>query len=164
MDAVDAVVRARPAWGEMSSADIDLAGAQQRERLSGSAGSSVSSTAGWRSRKRAIASGMIVAPALGNAASRSRPPRRPAIASSSASASASRARIDVGVIDERAPGVGQPHAAAAALDELRAGLALERRDLLGDGRLRVRQALGGGGERALRGDLAQDAHTADIEH
>ena len=59
----------------------------------GSAGSSVSSTAGWRSRKRAIASGMIDAPALGKAASRRRPPRRPAMASSSASASDSRARI-----------------------------------------------------------------------
>ena len=48
-----------------------------------------------------MASGMSVAPAVGKEAMRSRPPRRPAIASSSASASASRATIDVGVADER---------------------------------------------------------------
>ena len=41
----------------------------------------------------AIAAGMIDAPALGKATRRRRPPRRPAIASSSASASDSRARI-----------------------------------------------------------------------
>ena len=47
---------------------------------------------------------------------------------------------------------------------VRAGLALERGDLLRDGRLRERERLGGGGERAARGDLPQDAHAADIEH
>ena len=60
---------------------------------SGSRGASVTSTPGWRSRKRAIARGAIVAPAVGNDTIRRRPPRMPAIASSSASASASRARI-----------------------------------------------------------------------
>ena len=66
--------------------------------------------------------------------------------------------------DERAPRVGQADAAHAALDERRPGLALERGDLLGDGGLRERQGLGGGGERAALGDLAQDPHAADVKH
>ena len=123
----------------------------------GSRGSSVTSTPGWRSRKRAIARGAIVAPAVGNETSRSRPPRTPAIASSSASASASRAEDDVGVAHERVTGLGQPHAARVAVDEDRPGLAFERGDLLGDGRLGVGERVGGGGERPARGDLAQDA-------
>ena len=60
---------------------------------SGSAMISDSSTPGCSARKAAIASGISVAAADSNAASRSRPPRRPAIASSSASASPRRARI-----------------------------------------------------------------------
>ena len=60
---------------------------------SGSDRLSDSSTAGWRSRKAAIASGISVEPADSKAAIRRRPPRRPAIASSSASASARRAMI-----------------------------------------------------------------------
>ena len=70
----------------------------------------------------------------------------------------------VGVLDQRATGVGQAHAARVALDERRAGLALEGGDLLGDRGLRVGQRVGGGGEGAARGDLAQHAHSADIEH
>ena len=66
---------------------------RQSRPSSGSRGASVTSTPGWRSRKRAIARGAIVAPAVGKETSRSRPPRMPAIASNSASASASRARI-----------------------------------------------------------------------
>ena len=52
-----------------------------------------SSTAGCSPAKAAIASGISVEPADSNDAIRRRPPRRPAIASSSASASASRAMI-----------------------------------------------------------------------
>ena len=52
----------------------------------------------------------------------------------------------------------------AALDEHRARLALERRDLLGDRRLGERQRLGRGGERPLGGDLAKDPHAANVEH
>ena len=81
---------------------------------------SVSSTPGCASRKRPIAFGMIVAPAEGNAASRSRPERRPAMASSSASASASRERMTSVWRSSAVPGVGQPHAAGVALDEQRA--------------------------------------------
>ena len=60
---------------------------------SGSASASDSSTAGWRCLNVAIASGISVAPADSNEAIRRRPPRRPAIASSSASASARLPRI-----------------------------------------------------------------------
>ena len=66
--------------------------------------------------------------------------------------------------DERVARVGQADAAHAALDERGAGLALERRDLLRDGGLRERQRLGGGRERAVLGDLAEDPHAADVEH
>ena len=48
---------------------------------------------GCAARNRAIAGGISVAPALGNATTRMRPERRPEIASSSASASSSRARM-----------------------------------------------------------------------
>ena len=61
-------------------------------------------------------------------------------------------------------GLGQPHAARAALDEHGAGLALERGDLLRDGGLRERERLRRGGEGAPQGDLAQDAHAADVKH
>ena len=71
---------------------------------------------------------------------------------------------DVGVLDQRAARVGQPDAARAALDEHHAGLALQGGDLLGDGRLRVVQRVGGGGERATCGDLAQHAHAANVKH
>ena len=47
---------------------------------------------------------------------------------------------------------------------VRAGLALERRDLLRDGGLREGQRLGGGGERAADRDLAEDPHAADVKH
>ena len=71
---------------------------------------------------------------------------------------------DVGVRDERPPGVGQADAAGVALDERRARLALERGHLLGHGGLRVGERLRGRGERAAGGDLAQDAQAADVEH
>ena len=70
----------------------------------------------------------------------------------------------VGVLDQRAARVGQAHAARVALDERRAGLALEGGDLLGDRGLRVGQRVGGGGERPACGDLSQHAHSADVEH
>ena len=70
----------------------------------------------------------------------------------------------LGVADDGLAGVGEPHAARAALDEHGAGLALERGDLLGDGGLGEGERLGCGGERAPEGDLAQHAHAADVEH
>ena len=70
----------------------------------------------------------------------------------------------VGVLDQRAAGVGQAHPARVALHEGRAGLALEGGDLLRDRRLGVGQRVGGGGERPARGDLSQHAHSPDIKH
>ena len=70
----------------------------------------------------------------------------------------------LGVAHERLARLGEAHAARAALHEDRAGLALERRDLLRDRRLRERQRLGRGGERAAHRDLAQDPETAYVEH
>ena len=49
----------------------------------------------------------------------------------------------VGVLDQRATGVGKAHAARATLHEPGAGLALERRDVLADGRLGEAERLGG---------------------
>ena len=66
--------------------------------------------------------------------------------------------------DERAPGLGQPHAARVAVDEHGAGLALERRDLLRDSRLRVGQRLGRGGEGAAQRDLPEHPQSLDVEH
>ncbi len=68
------------------------------------------------------------------------------------------------VLAEGATGVGESYAARAALDELRADLALERGDVLADRGLREVERLGGGGEGAAGGHLAQDAHTTDVEH
>ena len=61
----------------------------------------------------------------------------------------------VGVADERAAGIGEPDPAGRAVDERRARLALERGDLLGDGRLGVGEGIGGGGEGAALGDLPE---------
>ena len=123
-----------------------------------------SSTAGCFWRKAAMASGISVAPADSKAAMRRRPPRRPAIASSSASASASRAMIASAWRTTASPASVSRTPRALRCDERGAGLALERRDLLRDGRLREGQSLGGGGERAAHRDLAEDPHAADVEH
>ena len=70
----------------------------------------------------------------------------------------------VGVAHEHPARLGQADAAGAPVDELCACLALERGHVLRDRRLGEAQRLGGGGERAARRDLAQDSHTADVEH
>ena len=70
----------------------------------------------------------------------------------------------IGVAHERLARLGEAHAARAALHEDRAGLALERGDLLRDGGLGEGEGLRGGGEGALDGDLSEDAHAADVEH
>ena len=71
---------------------------------------------------------------------------------------------DVGVADEHLGRAGQPHAAAVALDDGLADLALERGELLGDGGGREVQRVGGRGDGALLGDLAQDAQAAGVDH
>jgi hypothetical protein len=69
----------------------------------------------------------------------------------------------VGVGDERPARVGQRQPPAVALQQDDAGLALQRGQLLGDGRRGERQRLGGGGDGLALGELAQDAEAADVE-
>jgi len=70
----------------------------------------------------------------------------------------------VGVLDEHVRRAGQPHAAAVALDHRLADLALERGELLRDGGRREVERVGGGSERPVLGDLAQDTQAAGIDH
>ena len=97
----------------------------------GSPSVSVSSTSGLR---RAEGGDRVrqqrVAPAVGNEARRSSPPRNPAIASSAASAASRRARMPSACPTKRLPGGGQRDAARMALEQRDPGFALERRDLL----------------------------------
>ena len=60
--------------------------------------------------------------------------------------------------------MGQFRRAGAALDQRQPGLAFKRGDVLADRRLRQAQRLGGGGERAACGDLAEDPDTADMSY
>ena len=71
----------------------------------------------------------------------------------------------VGVAQHDVAGLGQRDRARAArpLDELEADRALERRDLLGDGRLRIAEALGRAGEGALLGDGLQGGEVARLD-
>ena len=69
----------------------------------------------------------------------------------------------LGAGDEPAAGLGQPDAAAVAVEQRDAGLALERGELLGDRRGRERERSRGGRDRPALGDLAQHAHAADVE-
>jgi hypothetical protein len=70
----------------------------------------------------------------------------------------------VGVGHEPPARLRELHAAADALDQPYARVALERRQLLGDGGRRVGQRLGDRGDRAPRGQLAQQSQAADVQH
>ena len=67
-------------------------------------------------------------------------------------------------LDQQLAGRRQAEPPGPPLDERRVGLGLERRDLLGDGRLRVRERLGRGRERPAVGDLPEDPQTVDVQH
>ena len=69
-----------------------------------------------------------------------------------------------GVFDQHQRRVGQPHAAACALEQRNPGFALEHRELLGDRRGRVLERVGDGGDRAAPVQLAQQAQAAEVEH
>ena len=68
------------------------------------------------------------------------------------------------VAGQRVAGLGQLDRARAALDERHPDLALERGDVLADRRLRQRQRVGRGRERAAGGDLGQHSQPAHVEH
>ena len=70
----------------------------------------------------------------------------------------------VGVAGQPVAGLRELHAAADALDQPDAGVALERGELLGDRRGRVGERLGDGRDRAARGELAQEPEPSDVEH
>ena len=130
----------------------------------GSASDSDSSTAGWRSRKVAIASGISVAPADSKDAMRRRPPRSPAIASSSASASASRPRIaSVWRTSARPASVRRMprtlrSTSVVPASRSSAAICCETADW-------VKERASAAAENEPRwGDLPQDSHAANVKH
>ena len=103
-------------------------------------------TSGKRFLTRDRARGTRVAEADGNAISRTRPLRSPAIAATSSSAASRAASTGVGVPREHLAGLGEPHVAPDPLDEHGAGALLEAPHHLRDGGLGVAERDGGSGE------------------
>ena len=64
---------------------------------------------------------------------------------------------------QRVPGAGEHDAARRAVEQRRAGLALEHGQLLRDRRRRQPDRAGRGGDRAAQADLAQQPQAADVE-
>jgi len=69
----------------------------------------------------------------------------------------------LGSRDEPPAGLGQPDAAALAVEQRDAGLALERGELLRDRGRREGERPRGGGDRPALRHLAQHAHAAHVE-
>ena len=67
-------------------------------------------------------------------------------------------------VREQAAGLGQPDAAADPLEQLRAGLDLEPREVVADRRLGVVQLRRGRRHRAEAADGFQDAQAGDVQH
>ena len=97
-------------------------------------------------------------------ATRARPVTVPAAAARSASASAARSSSASACPTSVERRVGQAHAAAGALEQRHARLALEDRQLLGDRGGRELQRVGDRGDRPAGGELAQQADAAEVEH
>jgi hypothetical protein len=95
---------------------------------------------------------------------RRRPLRSPAIADSADSAGLEPGEDALGVPDQRLACGGQADSARMALEQRHAGFRLERRDLLGDGRLRVGQRLGRAGEGSPVSDLSEDSESSGVKH
>jgi hypothetical protein len=70
----------------------------------------------------------------------------------------------VGVDDKTAARLRELNAAADALEQRHAGIALEGGELLGHGRGRVGERLGDGRHRPASRELPQEAQATDIEH
>ena len=70
----------------------------------------------------------------------------------------------LGVAKQRVASVGEAHAAGGPFEQRHSRAALERRHLLGDGRLGVGERLGGGRQGAEAGDLAEDLQVPELEH
>ena len=119
--------------------------------------------AGCWLRRRARAAGTNVVNAVGTLPNRSRP--LPAGDLGQLLLGAVQAGADGrAVTDQGSAGVGQFRRARAALDQCQPGVAFQRGDVLADRRLGQAQRLGGGGERAARGDLAQHPDATDVSY
>jgi drug/metabolite transporter (DMT)-like permease len=68
------------------------------------------------------------------------------------------------VADQDERRVGQPHPSAGRLEQRQSGLALEHRELLGDGGGRELERLGHGGDRAAGVQLVQEAKPPEVQH
>jgi len=69
-----------------------------------------------------------------------------------------------GALGEQPPGIGEPDAPSGPLDELRAGLGLETRQVVADGGLGVVQRVRGRGHRAMPGHGDQHAEPGYVQH
>ena len=107
--------------------------------------------------------GTSVADAEGNAMSRTRPARRPRISASSPAAASIAVATAFAWRASTRPDCGEADAATDTLDERDAGALLEPPQLLAHRGLAVPERLGRGGERAVLGDLAHDAHGLQVE-
>ena len=99
-----------------------------------------------------------------NPAMRPRPATVPAAAARSASAERRALQQRLGVVDQHERGVGQAHPSPRALQQRHAGLALEHRELLRDGRGRELKRVRDGGDRPAVVQLAQQAQSPELEH
>jgi hypothetical protein len=70
----------------------------------------------------------------------------------------------LGVARECQPRLGQPDPAAASLEQLRAGLALQHPQLLRDGRRAVVERCGDRADRPAITELAQESQAPQVEH
>ncbi len=122
-------------------------------------------TSGQRARKRPTTPGRMRAPADWNVPTRIGPRfARDELIEIGAQGAEAREQA-IGVPEHHLARLGQRHRArpARALDQLQADGALERRDLLRDGRLRVAEALGRFREGALLGDCLERRQMARLD-
>jgi hypothetical protein len=111
----------------------------------------LSSTPGWRVRKRATAGGTIEAAAEGE---------RPQFGLDVVESAEDR----IGTLEQQVSGVGQHRPLRHASDEHRAELGLKRGDLPRDGRLGIAERFRRGRERPVAGHLAKHPESSRIQH
>ena len=144
--------------------DVQRAGAHALDELVRRALGDVGLDLGPLGVSRASARGTRVASALGNAPMRSSRAACPASSASWPAGELQPVGDDVGVLEQQRARRRERQPAGPALEQLRARLALERRDLLRDRGLGQRQRLGRARERAEPRDLAERQHAARVDH
>src|SRR6266542_1525081 len=117
-----------------------------------------------RAAKLASASGTSVALLLGKAASRTRPAALLARGGKLRLGGGELGRDRLGPGHERAPCLGEPHAATVADEQPDTGLLLQPADVVGDGGLGVAKRPGGRGQGAVMRDRPQDQKPPDVQH